>query len=197
MARNVIKDQQQRELRRNQILSAAASVFTVRGVAVAKISDIATEAGLSYGHVYNFFESKEKILLALVQSSQERYTELLLEARGGSGTALDKLSWLIEQYIQKGSTSTNFWIVLQAQATEVLNPEDKAEINQKAQANRDLLADIIRDGQAEGTIVEGDAVELATLLLSLFQSTSIWGYRGFGEPSDHAADIMLRLVVRK
>lgn len=197
MARNVIKDQQQRELRRNQILSAAASVFTVRGVAVAKISDIATEAGLSYGHVYNFFESKEKILLALVQSSQERYTELLLEARGGSGTALDKLSWLIEQYLQKGSTSTNFWIVLQAQATEVLNPEDKAEINQKAQANRDLLADIIRDGQAEGTIVEGDAVELATLLLSLFQSTSIWGYRGFGEPSDHAADIMLRLVVRK
>lgn len=197
MARNVIKDQQQRELRRNQILSAAASVFTVRGVAVAKISDIATEAGLSYGHVYNFFESKEKILLALVQSSQERYTELLLEARGGSGTALDKLRWLIEQYLQKGSTSTNFWIVLQAQATEVLNPEEKAEINQKAQANRDLLADIIRDGQSEGTIVEGDAVELATLLLSLFQSTSIWGYRGFGEPSDHAADIMLRLVVRK
>ncbi|GAB1154632.1 hypothetical protein YWY31_06570 [Paenibacillus illinoisensis] len=196
MARNVIKDQQQRELRRNQILSAAASVFSVRGVAVAKISDIATEAGLSYGHVYNFFESKEKILLALVQSSQERYTELLLEARGVSGTALDKLSWLIEQYLQKGSTSTNFWIVLQAQATEVLNPEEKAEINQKAQANRDLLADIIRDGQAEGTIVEGDAVELATLLLSLFQSTSIWGYRGFGEPSDQAVDIMLRLVVR-
>lgn len=196
MARNVNKDQQQRELRRNQILSAAASVFSVRGVAVAKISDIATEAGLSYGHVYNFFESKEKILLALVQSSQERYTELLLEARGVSGTALDKLSWLIEQYLQKGSTSTNFWIVLQSQATEVLNPEEKAEINQKAQANRDLLADIIRDGQAEGTIVEGDAVELATLLLSLFQSTSIWGYRGFGEPSDQAADIMLRLVVR-
>ena len=53
MARNVIKDQQQRELRRNQVLSAAASVF-LRGVAVAKISDIATEAGLSYGHVYNF-----------------------------------------------------------------------------------------------------------------------------------------------
>ncbi|MBY0215364.1 MULTISPECIES: TetR/AcrR family transcriptional regulator [Paenibacillus] len=197
MARNVIKDQQQRELRRNQVLSAAASVFSVRGVAVAKISDIATEAGLSYGHVYNFFESKEKILLALVQSSQERYTELLLEARGVSGTALDKLSWLIEQYLQKGSTSTNFWIVLQAQATEVLNPEEKAEINQTAKANRDLLADIIRDGQSEGTIVEGDAVELATLLLSLFQSTSIWGYRGFGEPSDHAADIMLRLVVRK
>ncbi|MGG4479922.1 TetR/AcrR family transcriptional regulator [Paenibacillus illinoisensis] len=196
MARNVIKDQQQRELRRNQILSAAASVFSVRGVAVAKISDIATEAGLSYGHVYNFFESKEKILLALVQSSQERYTELLLEARGGSGTALDKLRWLIEQYLQKGSTSTNFWIVLQAQATEVLNPEEKAEINQTAKANRDLLADIIRDGQTEGTIVEGDAVELATLLLSLFQSTSIWGYRGFGEPSDQAADIMLRLVVR-
>ncbi|MGG4128849.1 TetR/AcrR family transcriptional regulator [Paenibacillus illinoisensis] len=197
MARNVIKDQQQRELRRNQILSAAASVFSVRGVAVAKISDIATEAGLSYGHVYNFFESKEKILLALVQSSQERYTELLLEARGGSGTALDKLRWLIEQYLQKGSTSTNFWIVLQAQATEVLNPEEKAEINQKAQANRELLADIIRDGQTEGTIVEGDAVELATLLLSLFQSTSIWGYRGFGEPSGNAVDIMLRLVVKK
>ncbi|MET3941863.1 AcrR family transcriptional regulator [Paenibacillus sp. PvP094] len=197
MARNVIKDQQQRELRRNQILSAAASVFSVRGVAVAKISDIATEAGLSYGHVYNFFDSKEKILLALVQSSQERYTELLLEARGGSGTALDKLRWLIEQYLQKGSTSTNFWIVLQAQATEVLNPEEKAEINQKAQANRDLLADIIRDGQTEGTIVEGDAVELATLLLSLFQSTSIWGYRGFGEPSGNAVDIMLRLVVKK
>ncbi|GLX70245.1 TetR/AcrR family transcriptional regulator [Paenibacillus glycanilyticus] len=196
MARNVIKDQEQRELRRNQILSAAATVFAVRGVAVAKISDIAAEAGLSYGHVYNFFESKEQILLTLVVSSQERYTELLLEARGLQGTTVDKLRWLISQYLIKGRTSTHFWVVLQAQATEVLSAEEKAVILDKALYNRDLLADIISDGQAEGTIVEGDSIELATLLLSLFQGTSIWGYRGFGEPSDQAVDRMLRLVIR-
>ncbi|SFE76328.1 DNA-binding transcriptional regulator, AcrR family [Paenibacillus catalpae] len=195
MARNVIKDQQQRELRRNQILTAAASVFTKRGVAVAKISDIATEAGLSYGHVYNFFESKEEILTVLVQSSQERYTELLKEARVGSGTVIDKLRWLISQYMHSSRTGTMYWVVLQAQATEVLSPEEKEAIHRNVHLNRDLLADILRDGQAEGTIAEGNPVELATLLLTLFHNTAMWEYRGFGEPSDLVIDIMLRLVV--
>jgi len=55
-----------REARRDEILEAAKRVFAEKGFAGAKISEIAAEAGLSYGLVYHYFESKEAILIELV-----------------------------------------------------------------------------------------------------------------------------------
>jgi len=43
--------------RRNQILEAAASVFAAKGFHPTTIKDIAKEAGIADGTIYNYFES--------------------------------------------------------------------------------------------------------------------------------------------
>lgn len=51
--------------RRNQILDAAAEVFAEKGFARATTKEIADRADVSEGTIYNYFESKGDILLAL------------------------------------------------------------------------------------------------------------------------------------
>jgi AcrR family transcriptional regulator len=55
------------ELRRQHVLDAAIRVFDARGFRGATIRDISAEAGVSDGTIYNVFESKEALLLAILE----------------------------------------------------------------------------------------------------------------------------------
>jgi AcrR family transcriptional regulator len=66
------------EVRREQLLDAAAQVFLDRGLAQATIADVAEAAGLAKGTVYLYFDSKSVLLTAL----RARYTSQWLAQSG-------------------------------------------------------------------------------------------------------------------
>ncbi len=51
--------------KRAAILDAALKTFVKRGYPATKVAEIATEAGVAEGTLYNYFQSKEDLLLAL------------------------------------------------------------------------------------------------------------------------------------
>jgi AcrR family transcriptional regulator len=53
------------EERRRQILDAAVRAFAKNGYHACRVSDIAEEAGVAYGLVYHYFESKDAVLEAV------------------------------------------------------------------------------------------------------------------------------------
>jgi len=53
------------EERRRQILNAAVRAFAKKGYHASRVSDIAEEAGVAYGLVYHYFESKDAVLEAI------------------------------------------------------------------------------------------------------------------------------------
>ncbi len=57
------------EERRRQILDAAVRAFAKRGYHACRVSDIAEEAGVAYGLVYHYFESKEAVLEAIFRDT--------------------------------------------------------------------------------------------------------------------------------
>jgi TetR/AcrR family fatty acid metabolism transcriptional regulator len=64
-----MKDAIQEQLiaaRRNQILDAAAIVFARQGFHPTTIKDIAREAGIADGTIYNYFENKTALLFAIL-----------------------------------------------------------------------------------------------------------------------------------
>ena len=50
------------EERRRQILDAAVRTFAKKGYHACRVSDIAAEAGVAYGLVYHYFDSKDAVL---------------------------------------------------------------------------------------------------------------------------------------
>lgn len=53
--------------RKNQILDAAAAVFAEKGFHPTTTKDIAKHAGISEGTIYNYFDSKSALLLAIFE----------------------------------------------------------------------------------------------------------------------------------
>lgn len=59
------------ETRRRSIVAAAIRAFARTGLHATTMRDIFKEAGLSAGAVYNYFQSKEDIILAVVEANSD------------------------------------------------------------------------------------------------------------------------------
>jgi TetR/AcrR family transcriptional regulator, fatty acid metabolism regulator protein len=64
--------------RRRQLLEAAVKVFAKKGFHAARVGDIAEEAGVAYGLVYHYFDSKEELLETIFRTT---WTEMLARVR--------------------------------------------------------------------------------------------------------------------
>jgi AcrR family transcriptional regulator len=62
---------------RNAILEAAERVFAERGFHAARIQDVAQQARIAVGTVYNHFEQKDDLLHALLEERTEKMLERL------------------------------------------------------------------------------------------------------------------------
>ena len=66
------------EVRRTQILDAAAICFVEQGFHGAGMARIAEQAGMSAGHIYHYFENKDAIIEAIVDREAELHGEKML-----------------------------------------------------------------------------------------------------------------------
>lgn len=62
-----------KEERQDEILRAAGRVFYLNGFEKTKIEDIAKEAGIGKGTVYEYFESKQELFEKMVAFNRELY----------------------------------------------------------------------------------------------------------------------------
>ena len=65
------------ESRRAQLLTAAKRVFAARGYAAANIADICQEAGVARGTIYQYFQNKRDVLIALLDEVAARVGRVL------------------------------------------------------------------------------------------------------------------------
>jgi len=65
--------------RRKQILRAATKVFAERGFHRTRVSDIARAAGVAYGLIYHYFDSKDAVLNALFEENWAVFLKVLAE----------------------------------------------------------------------------------------------------------------------
>jgi AcrR family transcriptional regulator len=89
-----------RDAKRARILEAAYSESERVGVTRARMEDVAARAGVSKGTLYNYFESKEHLLLATILSSYEQFLPLVeTETEAGAG-ALEQLQSYLDGLVK-------------------------------------------------------------------------------------------------
>lgn len=159
-----------KDSRRAQLIEAAAHVFSHQGYSASRVSEIATEAGVGKGTVYEYFSSKEELFFAVFEDHQERIRERVDQVLTGDGSALERLEKLLaeaaaiaEDDRQLHGVTLDFW-----SASIGSGAADKFETtcNQLYCNYRRILADLIREGQANGMIrpsVDPETVAIAVV----------------------------------
>ena len=74
--------------RRQEILAAAARVFASKGFDQATTKEIADEADLAEGTLYNYFGGKREILLAIARETEAPMVAVLQETEGADDRAV-------------------------------------------------------------------------------------------------------------
>ena len=78
--------------RRDEVMAAAKKVFARNGFHATTIADIAKEARLAYGSVYQYFDSKEELFDALMAAEEYALRTHLAVALAATGARPDE-SW--------------------------------------------------------------------------------------------------------
>lgn len=151
--------------RREQIKRAALKVFAQNGLIGTKMSMIAKEAKISDGLSYRYFKSKDDILIELVQAAVDGSNEAFALIKQMPGTPTDKLRMMAQEILQEDNHS---FILMQQVMTARDVPAEVAKImaSYNPMAIIDVLAPVIREGQEQGRLIDGDARELAIWYLT-------------------------------
>ena len=135
--------------KRQLILDAAVRVFARQGFHTCRVSDIADEAGVAYGLVYHYFKSKEEVLDTLFLDRWGVMLEAIQEIDGLDLPAREKLDAIASFIVDSYRHDPHLMKVIIVEVTRAANSFGAAHL---AEINKafDLIAEIIRKGQASG-----------------------------------------------
>jgi AcrR family transcriptional regulator len=88
------------EARKSQIVDAAWTCFARNGYHRTTMQDIATEAGLSAGAIYRYFDGKEAVLVAINQRSQALGRALVAAAAGDNADPIRSIAIIGEAMLR-------------------------------------------------------------------------------------------------
>jgi AcrR family transcriptional regulator len=155
--------QQIRDESRQHILDKAAEVFANKGLANTKISDLAEAAGVSQGLLYRYFTDKDDLFIALLETPVTGAIQCTQDAIEYTGSPLEKLRRLTEQFLQGMSEKpVYFQILTQAMALSGRVYETLV----KLEAVVKILSKLITEGQKVGEIAKRNPDQLVFLYLS-------------------------------
>jgi len=147
------------EVRRAQILDAAARVFVEKGPSAATIDDVAAEAGVAKGTVYLYFDSKDQLLADLggrYMQGLVRSAERLVE-EDDSGRLIDRFDSFLEEMANS--------LFAERELHHVLFHGGPASEAEAMQEMRELIRRFVERGVASGEFKAKDVGFTADFLL--------------------------------
>jgi AcrR family transcriptional regulator len=147
------------EARRKQIIEAAAECFIEKGFKKTSMRDICRAAKLSPGAVYNYFTSKEKIIEAIAQTSQEQNVEIIASA-AEDDNPLWSAAKMFFSIAKDPACIRSTGLSLELIAESSVNPQIAKSLTENINASIVKLAEFVRSEQ-EREMINGDLDQMA------------------------------------
>jgi len=183
--------------RTSQIITAAEDVFTKKGFAEARMDDIAEETGLSKGTLYNYFKSKDDLIIAILDRIFQREFRVFDETDFSNMNATETINLFVDTVAK----DIRLMLRLMPIAYEFLALAFRNKTVQKAlkvYVNRymNILVPIIENGIASGEFKEVDPKEVAITMGAILEGTIlIWVYdKSLVDPETHIRSGMRLLL---
>ncbi|MBB4688891.1 TetR/AcrR family transcriptional regulator [Amycolatopsis jiangsuensis] len=128
--------------REQQMIAVAEGVFTERGYAAASMDEIAELVGVSKPMLYEYFHSKEGLLLACIRQSRSALREATEQATARATSAEDALQRGLLAFFEFIRDRGEAWSLLRQEMALVGTPAAD-EIEETRRQQTDLIASLM------------------------------------------------------
>ena len=119
-----------------QIAEAALTLFARQGFYSTSVDQIAKEAGVSKGLIYNYFKNKEDLLRHIVESAIEIGDHLVEDVSRQEGSPLEKFDQIIDDLIAMMTSNPTYWkLILKLSMQEEIAQRFENTVQQHAAKN--------------------------------------------------------------
>ncbi|HBO6052655.1 TetR/AcrR family transcriptional regulator [Pseudomonas aeruginosa] len=143
--------QRQKEQRREAIVGAALELFEAQGFSSTTVEQIAVQAGVSTPTVFNYFGSKQDILLAMMERADQRAVSDARLQMPAFDNAVDAMCHLESQIIRQEleALPVAIWRELLPLGLLTQRPDAAAQLNSRLVQQ---VGDLLRELQARGLL---------------------------------------------
>jgi TetR/AcrR family transcriptional regulator, fatty acid metabolism regulator protein len=137
------------EDKRRLLLDAAVRVFARKGYHAARVGDIAEEAGVAYGLLYHYFDSKEDVLRSVFRETWRALIGTIKSVEQAGDPPREQLRKVAEILLRSWRRDPDLVRVLVLEVTR--SPLLPGEMDEIAESFAAIQA-IVERGQADGTM---------------------------------------------
>jgi len=174
--------------KRRAILHAAVRVFAEKGYHGCRIADVARAAGVAYGLVYHYFQSKEELLESVFAEQWAILVNALRGIDSGAGTAPQKIEAMLAFVFDVFKTAPAAVRVLLLEVTRTPHALRAGSTRETFEAAARIVAGVVAQGQERGELRKGiDPMIAATGLLGALELAVTGMVVGLVPAGDEAA----------
>lgn len=160
-------DPDARAARRKQIMDGARTCFARKGFHASSMSMISAEAGVSIANIYQYFETKDDLILALVDEEMKN-DMALIQRIAQAGTLREGLLQAVRFLAVDGCSQGGVQLRLEVLAESFRNPIVADTVRKNEILMIDALAKILSEAQEKGEISMSLQPEDAAFLILSF-----------------------------
>jgi AcrR family transcriptional regulator len=158
---------ERRAARRGQFVAAARELAAERGYRGVTVDDVCARAGLSKGAFYGYFETKQDLLVAILELEIAEVDELLDELEASSAPQLEKVRTFVRTMVQRGQDPAEVQLRAALWSQVAGDPALRARLAEAVRTRRVRLAGFSSAGPESGQMVELPANAFGAILVAL------------------------------
>lgn len=161
--------------RRQELIDAAWRCAARRGFRDLTVDDVCSEAGVSKGAFYGYFEQKQDLLLALLDDDAAALDRELERITHASGSGVERVRRFAQAMLARGEDSARVQVRADLWADLLTEEVVRRRLAEATQRRRELVRGWIEEAVASGELTAIPTNALASILLALTDGLMLHG----------------------
>ena len=188
MPKGIPLTEEEQAKRRHEIFHQVVNIFLKKGFQETSMRAIAAEAGIGKSTLYDYFKTKDDILLYFFEDQINDLTEAAQKIALQNISADERLRQVVKIHLEFLQANRSLFMKLSLEAQR-LKPESQKQIQKKRHAYQDLIRGLIEEGTREGAFRKVDSLLAARMLINTLAPVAFTS-RPTGTPQEMMKETM-------
>jgi len=193
MPKGIPLTEEEIDRRRHEIFAASVNLFIEKGFRETSMREIAAAADMGKSSLYDYFKTKDEILLWGVEDELYDLSTLTQETVRQPIPAVDRLRLVMQAHLDYLLARKDFYLKLSFEVQR-LAIESQKRVQAKRHAYQDLIRQLIEEGIQEGAFRPVNSLMVTRLLITALTPT-VFTSRPTGTPQEmlkEAFDVIMK-----